>query len=57
MVYQTILQKLNNKQPNSIELASCGIYDVAGKLIFVQDDLGDQATFTFQQPVMEMVIY
>jgi hypothetical protein len=33
MVYQTILQKLNNKQPNSIELASCGIYDVAGKLI------------------------
>lgn len=48
MVYQNNPSKsLTISNPNSIELASCGIYDVAGKLIFVQDDLGDQATFTF----------
>jgi hypothetical protein len=40
-------KSLTVSNPNSIELATCGIYDVAGKLIFAQDDLGDQETFTF----------
>ncbi|WP_086453913.1 T9SS type A sorting domain-containing protein [Flavobacterium sp. FPG59] len=48
IVYQNNpLKSLTISNPNGLELASCGVYDVAGKLIFTQEDLGDQASYSF----------
>ncbi len=41
------LKSLTISNPNALELAFCGVYDVAGKLIFTQNDLGDQISHTF----------
>ena len=53
----TIQQDNKNKNlvihnPQQTELASCSIYDVVGKLIFKEKQLGSNSTYTF--PTVEL---
>ena len=48
IVYQNnAIKSLIISNPNAHELASCGVYDVAGKLLFTQENLGNQPSYAF----------
>ncbi|MFV8368200.1 T9SS type A sorting domain-containing protein [Flavobacterium sp. LB2R40] len=58
IIYQDNNTKnLNISNPLQMDLATCGLYDIAGKLIFHKKDLGTGALFTFSTVGLSDGIY
>ena len=58
VVYQNNTTKnLTVSNPSLIELATCNLYDVAGKLIFSKKDLGTNASYNFSTSGLSTGIY
>jgi hypothetical protein len=58
MVYQNNASKnLSVSNPLQLDLVSCGLYDVAGKLIFNKKDLGTETAYNFSTSNLSDGIY